>query len=162
MQHRADSRKAYFLFNWMSLNAERARYPCSLKDTWLSASRNSEWRRHGLCKLVVLVETSLPCLLLRFAHHGGKRGSFFQRESCRKQKVIFDFDLPNRPDRSLFRIWLKTLPKLNAEPTTLQQLVRSSLRLYSKPGNVSSHSQYLVENRKLLCCCWHSGRCVWR
>jgi hypothetical protein len=32
MQHRADSKKAYFLFNWMSLNAERARYPCSLEN----------------------------------------------------------------------------------------------------------------------------------
>src|SRR6266566_9088747 len=32
MQHRADSKKAYFLFSWMSLNAERARYPCSLQD----------------------------------------------------------------------------------------------------------------------------------
>lgn len=30
MQHRADSRNAYFLFSWISLNAERARYPCSL------------------------------------------------------------------------------------------------------------------------------------
>jgi hypothetical protein len=31
MQHRADSKKEYFLFSWISLNAERARYPCSLR-----------------------------------------------------------------------------------------------------------------------------------
>ena len=32
IQHRADSKKAYFLFSWISLNAERARYPWSLQD----------------------------------------------------------------------------------------------------------------------------------
>lgn len=37
MVHLDFSRIEYFLFNWISLNAERARYPCSLvcRDEYL-------------------------------------------------------------------------------------------------------------------------------
>ena len=67
MQQRADSRKEYFLFNWINLNAERARYPCSLQDL-RSVGHGSRDRWNALCKFVVLIQSTLTRFLLCFAH----------------------------------------------------------------------------------------------
>lgn len=64
--HLADSRKEYFLFNWINLNAERARYPCSLFEEIRGKCGKGEGDK--LCKLVILVEATLSCFLLSLSH----------------------------------------------------------------------------------------------
>lgn len=67
MQHRADSRKLYFLFSCINLNAERARYPCSLSEGFNGQSF-AEGVKSSLCKLIVLVQAPLPRFLLSLSH----------------------------------------------------------------------------------------------
>jgi len=77
--HLADSRKEYFLFNWINLNAERARYPCSL----FAEIRSKRGKGDGdkLCKLVILVEATLSCFFLSLSH----AREVGRLESCNKK-----------------------------------------------------------------------------
>jgi hypothetical protein len=80
--HLADSRKEYFLFNWINLNAERARYPCSL----FAEIRGKRGKGGGdkLCKLVILVEAALSCFFLSLSHarEVGRLESVAARNFC--------------------------------------------------------------------------------
>lgn len=67
IQHRAVSRKEYFLFNCINLNAERARYPCSLRENKSFTEKRGHLATDLLCEFVVFVKTVLSCL---FLYHG--------------------------------------------------------------------------------------------
>ena len=71
IQHFAVSRKLYFLFSWMSLKAERARYPCSLHTGHTVNIEESEASNGNiLCKFVVFIKAALACLFLGLTHRG--------------------------------------------------------------------------------------------